>query len=256
MPYNERMQIVVDTLLTHYVQQGKGKTVVVLHGWADSAAGLTSLSAELAKKFEVIALDLPGFGMTGASEAVWGLDDYTQFVAHFLHKLGVKKVHALVGHSNGGALAIRGLASGVLQADKLVLLASAGIRTPQSTRNQLLKMIAKSGKMLVAPLPKNVKGKLRRKLYAAAGSDMLVAEHMQETFKRVVGQDVRDDAAKLVLPTLLIYGSADTSTPPKFGEEFNQRIEGSQLIVIPGAGHFVHLDAAPQVITAIKEFLS
>src|SRR5207253_11125140 len=125
--YNwDDMQVVVDSLLTQYETKGTGKLVLLLHGWGDSAAGLRGLQSALAKKYQVLSLDLPGFGGTEPPTSVWGLDEYAAFVAHFLQKIGVPHTYLLVGHSNGGAIAVRGLGRGVLPADKLVLLDSAG----------------------------------------------------------------------------------------------------------------------------------
>lgn len=250
------MQVVVDSLLTHYEVHGKGKLVLLLHGWGDSAAGLGDLQKTLAKQFQVVAVDLPGFGGTEAPHKVWGLDDYARFVAHFLQKVEFKKPHALVAHSNGGAIALRGLAKGELSADKLVLLASAGIRGVYKGRVKVLRYITKFGKALTMPLPKRVKNKLRRKVYKTVGSDMLVAEHLQETFKKVVTDDVRADASQLSLPTLLIYGENDDATPVWFGQTLHELIPGSTLEVLPGAGHFVHLDRPQEVATAIQEFVT
>jgi pimeloyl-ACP methyl ester carboxylesterase len=248
------MQVVVDSLLTHYEVQGKGKLVLLLHGWGDSAAGLSGLQKALAPKFQVVALDLPGFGSTEAPKGVWGLDDYANFVAHFLTKVDFKPPHVLVGHSNGGAIALRGLGKGELSADKLVLLASAGIRGTYKGRVKVLRYITKFGKALTMPLPKSIKAKLRRKVYKTVGSDMLVAEDLQETFKKVVTDDVRADAARLTLPTLLIYGEDDEATPLWFGQILHELIPGSTLEVLPDAGHFVHLDRPAEVTKAIQEF--
>jgi len=241
--------------MTRYSRAGKGKVLVLLHGWADSSAGLKTLADRLAKHFDVIALDLPGFGGTQAPPEAWGLDDYTAFVRDFLAKLGVTQVHALVGHSNGGAIAIRGLADGTLAADKLVLLASAGIRNEYKGRNKALRILAKTGKVVTMPLPKRVKTKLRRNVYRTIGSDMLVAEHLQETFKRIVNDDVRADAAQLLLPVLLVYGEDDESTPVWYAEQFHELMNESTLEILPGAGHFVHLDRPDDVHKAVLEFL-
>jgi pimeloyl-ACP methyl ester carboxylesterase len=248
------MQIVVDALLTQYEMQGKGKLVLLLHGWGDSSKGLAVLQKTLAKQCCVISLDLPGFGGTEAPKDVWGLNDYAVFVAHFLQKIGEKKLGTLVGHSNGGAIAVRGLGQGILQADKLVLMASAGIRGEYKGRIKALRLVTKAGKALTMPLPRSIKQGLRKKVYNTVGSDMLVAEHLQETFKKVVTDDVRADAAQLTVPTLLIYGENDESTPVTYGELFHQAIDGSTLEVLPGAGHFVHLDRPEQVAKAIEEF--
>ncbi len=249
------MQVVVDSLLTQYVAVGKGKLVLILHGWGDSSAGFTDLTSALAKDRQVIALDLPGFGGTEPPKTAWGLSDYAQFVQHFLQKIAAPPVAVLVGHSNGGAIAIRGLGSGVLQADKLVLLAAAGIRGEYKGRVKALRVFTKIGKALSLPLPKSVKQKLRRTVYSSVGSDMLVAEHLQETFRKVVTDDVREDAAKLSLPTLLIYGEADEQALPWYGEAYHQLITGSTLEILPGVGHFPHLEQPAKVTQAIKEFI-
>jgi pimeloyl-ACP methyl ester carboxylesterase len=248
------MQVIVDSLLTHYEVHGKGKVVLLLHGWGDSAAGLAKLQAALAKKYKVVAVDLPGFGSSQAPEGAWGLDDYAYFVSHFLAKIEAEKLHVLVGHSNGGAIAVRSLARGWLGADKLVLLASAGVRGEYKGRVKAIRMITKAGKALAAPLPKAVKHKLRKKVYKTVGSDMLVAEHLQETFKKVVTDDVREDASHLTLPTLIIYGDQDESTPQSYGKMFHEAIQGSQLEIVPGAGHFVHTDKPEVVVKALLGF--
>jgi len=81
-----------------------------------------------------------------------------------------------------------------------------------------------------------------------------VAEHLQETFKKVVTDDVRADAAHLAIPTLLLYGEQDDATPVRYGELFHEAIEGSTLEILPGAGHFVHIDRPHDVIAAIERF--
>lgn len=249
------MQVVTQSLMTQYMRAGTGKTVVLLHGWGDTSRGLQSLFTVLSKKYDVIALDLPGFGGTNAPPVAWGVDEYVAFVRDFLTKIKASSVYAFVGHSNGGAIAIRGLAGNELSADKLVLLASAGVRNEYKGRNQFLRILAKTGKLATKPLPKAVQKKLRHKAYATIGSDMLVAEHLQETFKRVVTDDVRTDAAQLSMPVLMIYGEQDQSTPVWYGEQFHELMTASTLEVLPGAGHFVHLDRPDDVQKAIMEFL-
>lgn len=250
------MQVIVDALLTHYEQTGSGKVVLLLHGWGDSAKGLHDLQAKLTKHYQVIALDLPGFGATEAPKVAWGLDDYAQFAAGFLKKIGTGDLWAIIGHSNGGAITIRSIARGWLQPERVILLASAGVRGEYNGRNRVYRMLAKTGKAAAAPLPKSVQKKLRKKLYTTIGSDMLVAEHLQETFKRVVTDDVREDAVRILVPTLLIYGEADTQAPVWYGEQYHELIPDSTLEVLPGAGHFVHLERPQVVERAIERFLA
>lgn len=249
------MQVVTNSLMTQYSRGGKGKTVVLLHGWADSSAGLRTIYEYLKNNYDVISVDLPGFGGTQAPPVAWGLDDYVLFVQAFLQKINVTQVYAFIGHSNGGAILIRGLGDGHLEAEKLVLLASAGIRNEYKGRNRALRILAKTGKLITLPLPQTVKKKLRRKAYKSIGSDMLVAEHLQETFKRVVTDDVRADAAQIIQPALLIYGEEDDSTPVWYGQQYHELMNESTLEILPGAGHMVHLDRPADVQKAITDFL-
>ena len=248
------MQVVVNGLITHYAIAGEGRTVLFLHGWGDSLAGFRELQGALSGEYSVVALDLPGFGQTQSPESVWGLDDYAKFVASFAAKLKLK-VSVVVGHSNGGAIAIRGLASETVKADKLVLLSSAGIRGESKGKLGAIQLVTKTGKILTSSLPGSVRAKLRRKVYSAVGSDMLVAEHLEDTFKKVVAEDVRADADKLKQSTLLIYGMEDRATPASYGELFSELIKRSRLEIIDNAGHFVHHDQPEQVRRLISEFI-
>jgi pimeloyl-ACP methyl ester carboxylesterase len=250
------MQAVVDGLLTNYTKTGTSKKVVILlHGWGDSLKTYQQLSKELGTSYTVICLDLPGFGGTQAPDGVWGLDEYAAFVHDFLNKQNIKTVYAFIGHSNGGAVLIRGLANKHITADKLVLLSAAGIRTAQKGQRLVIKAIAKTGKVATFWLPDHHKKKLQKKLYGTVGSDMLVVPHLQETFKKTVRQDVQQDAGKLTLPTLLLYGENDKATPPLYGEMYHQLIANSTFEIVGEAGHFVHQDQPVAVLAAIEGFL-
>ena len=248
------MQVVVDSLLTNYTRLGSGKTVVVLHGWGDNIAGIAPFLKGLSSTYDVVAMDVPGFGGTQAPDTSWGLDEYAGFLESFLTKLNIKP-HAIIGHSNGGAIAIRALAHG-LKTDKLVLLASAGVRGDNKKSIGVARVIAKVGKVLAKPLPQKTQRKLRSSVYATLGSDMLVAEHMQETFKRIVADDVREDAAKITQPTLLIYGQNDVSTPVHIGMTLQAAIAKSKIEIIPDVGHMLPTDATDTILKMITEFVS
>lgn len=249
------MNIVVDNLLTNYKLSGKGKLVVLLHGWGDSLEGLAGLQKRLAAHYQVLSVDLPGFGNTQAPPAVWGLDEYARFVAAVLEKLDLKQPYAVIGHSNGGALAIRATGNGVLEPQKVVLLAASGIRTNNPGKRFFLKILAKTGNIATLWMPERYRRGLRKSLYGTVGSDMLAVPHLQETFKKTVRQDVQGDAAAIQAPTLLIYGADDEDVPPADGERYKQLISDSRLEIIGQAGHFIHHDQPEKVAGLIEDFL-
>lgn len=249
------MNIVVDNLLTNYTLSGKGKLVLVLHGWGDSVRGVAGLQKALSADYKVLALDLPGFGGSQAPTSAWDLDDYARFVAAVLKKLDLQEPHAVIGHSNGGALAIRTVSMGLVKPAKLVLLAASGVRTNSQTKRFFLKVVAKTGNAATIWMPGRYRRALRKGLYGAAGSDILVMPQLEDTFKKTVRQDVQGDAAAISIPTLLVYAADDDAIPVADGKQYNSLIKHSKLHVIKDAGHFVHQDQPEKVTGLIQEFL-
>jgi pimeloyl-ACP methyl ester carboxylesterase len=228
--------------------------MVFLHGWGDSHTTFSRLVRNFDAEYECIRVDLPGFGGSQPPDSVWGLDEYASFVARFLDALKVTP-YVLIGHSNGGAVVIKATANGVLHPKYIILLAAAGIRNKQKLRRFTVQIIAKTGKVATRPLPERYRRSLRKKIYGSVGSDMLVEPHLQETFKKTVRQDVQADAAKILIPTLLLYGSDDTATPPMYGEIYASLLAQSKLVFIPHAGHFLHHDAEDMVVSQMLSFL-
>jgi pimeloyl-ACP methyl ester carboxylesterase len=246
------MNVVVNGLMSNYQKVGNGKAIVFLHGWADSAKSFSDLIAGLQDKFEIYALDLPGFGGTQMPPRAWGLDDYADFLNAWLNKLQVEPF-GMVGHSYGGAVAITAVSQG-LPVNKLILLASAGIRGKRPLRKKLMTAGAKAAKVPLLVLPADKRRRIKKKLYGSIGSDLMLVPHMEQTFRRIISEDVRTKAAKIDVPTLLIYGSKDKQTPPSDGHILNRSIKGSRLEII-GGGHFLHQEQAAKIAGLIKNFL-
>jgi len=249
------MQAVVNDLLINYERQGSGKKLILLHGWADSLKGMSILTSALSKNYDVINIDLPGFGGSQTPKTDWNLADFGHFLAQFIQKINLGDIYALIGHSNGGAVAIKAIAAGDITPHKLVLLSSAGIRSDKKSGLKAVRLATKAAKLASLPLPSATRKKLRHKLYDSLGSDLLTAENMSGSFKKVVAEDLSPAAAGLKLPTLLIYGEEDDQTPVMDGELYHQLIKGSTLEVITGAGHFIQKEKPELVVKSIKDFL-
>jgi pimeloyl-ACP methyl ester carboxylesterase len=249
------MTVIVDGYSVEYKKTGSGPVIVMLHGWGDTMSTYDQLVKKLQKDYTIIVLDLPGFGKTDSPKETFNLEKYAQFVHDFVAKIGEDTVFAYIGHSNGGAILIRGLSSGILSSDKLILLASSGVRSTYNKRKNLLRASAKAAKLMTMVLPESTQMKIKRRVYKKLGSDLFVAELLQETFKKVVSEDVVHDAAMIIQPTLLIYGSADRATPVKYGEMFAKQIENSDLKIVDGADHFLHHTHSEKVNKLVLDFL-
>ena len=249
------MTVVVNGLMTNYQKVGRGKVVVCLPGWGDTITTFNNLIDELKEKYTVLALDLPGFGGTQAPSQAWSLDDYANFTSAWLKKIKAAKVYAIVGHSYGGATAVVGVGNGKLTCDKLVLLASAGIRGNKGLQAKVVEVVTKIAKYPTLLLPRRYRNKLRRKVYESVGSDMMLLPHMEPTFRKIINQDIRPEAKLIKVPTLLIYGSEDDQTPVSQARLLAEAITDSNLEIIEGANHFLHHDVAGQVSRLTKAFL-
>ncbi len=251
------MQIIVEKLLTNYSLVGSGpKTILFLHGWADNAQSFQELATELNKTgdYQAILIDLPGFGGTQTPDTAWDLPDYAVFLAGFLKKIN-KRPSIIIAHSNGGAIAINGLANNVISTDKLILIGSAGIRS-SSSKKQALRLLAKPAKLAIKAAPKATQKRIKQKLYSAIGSDYLIADHMLDTFKRIVAYDVRTEAAHVTVPVCLIYGEDDQSTPLSYGKAFAEIMPHATLHIIPLAAHFVHHEQLYKVARISSKFMA
>ncbi len=229
--------------------------MLLLHGWGDRAATFERLTAHFEAKYTCVSVDLPGFGASEPPHEAWSLGDYARFVHHFLDKAKLSSVSVLVGHSNGGAIALKAVQTGEMTVEKLVLLASSGIRPKKTIKTSIITVGAKVGGVLTRLLPRSQQRELRVKVYNKLGSDFLAVPHMAETFKKVVREDVSADLSRVKVPVLLVNGADDTDVPLWIGKKFQHLLPHATLTVVSGTGHFVHIDALDQTATAIQEFL-
>ena len=252
------MKISIDGLNVAYSRAGAGKVVLLLHGWGASKENLAGLQTTLCKNFDVIALDLPGFGKSDTPPDDWTVGSYAKFLHTFLTQLDIKQLHAVIGHSFGGRLIIKGVSEGLLHPKKVVLIGSAGVKHSNSLRNKVYKIIAKIGKAaLWFPGLAKTREKLRTKLYSAAGSSdyLQVNNGMKKIFIATVNEDLSQDARAVTQPTLLVWGSEDNEAPLGDARLYASVMADATLKIVQEAGHFVHVDSPRKVEAWVESFL-
>jgi pimeloyl-ACP methyl ester carboxylesterase len=98
--------IEVEGMRIRYARSGHGKPIVLLHGIGASMHAWRFVFQPLAERFTVIAIDLPGFGLSDpAPDRKYGLDAQARRAATILAALGIRRCW-LVGSSMGGAIAL------------------------------------------------------------------------------------------------------------------------------------------------------
>lgn len=251
------MKLVVDGQLIEYKDAGKGKVLLLLHGWGASLGTYDALATVLEKRFRVIRFDFPGFGSSPKPEDSWGVSEYARLTASLVQKLKIDQVYAVIGHSFGGRVIIKGISLGVLTPDKVVLMGAAGIKPAKSIKKHALKAVAKTGKAVTSlPGIRRFRSSLQQKLYAAAGSnDYLEARSMQQIFLNTINEDLLPEVAATKQPTLLIWGENDQDTPLSDAYKMKDKLKKAELRIVPDAGHFVYLDAPAVVSSELEKFL-
>jgi pimeloyl-ACP methyl ester carboxylesterase len=251
------MNILVEGQLVEYRDEGKGRTVVLLHGWGLSLTTFKDLSAHLSNKFRVISLDLPGFGASPKPTSDWGAEEYATFVEAFVKKLKLDSVYTYIGHSFGGRIIIRGSADGLLLSEKVVLIDTAGIKPTKTPWKTFYGILAKTGKIVTAlPGLRSWRESLRKKLYNATGtSDYLQSGDMKQIFLKIINEDLLPYVHLIKQPTLIIWGERDYVTPLSDAQAIKDELPNGRLVVIPDAGHFPYLDDLEAVKKELDAFV-
>lgn len=247
----------IDGVRIAQVVVGEGLPVVMLHGWGANIGLLWPLGTALAAKgYRVYMLDLPGFGESAPVPAPWLVADYANFVLRFMDTHSLDRVH-LFGHSFGGRL---GLALGADHPQRLirmVLANSAGVRLKASWAAHLRLKVYKGVRDSLAQVgARSLSERLRgwySQRYGSADFNAATGV-MRETFVSVVNQDLLPYAARVAVPTLLLWGDQDQDTPPWQGQVLEKTIPDAGLVVLKGAGHYSYLDHLAQTVTVIDYF--
>jgi pimeloyl-ACP methyl ester carboxylesterase len=242
-------------LRTRYLVRGSGPPVLVLHGWGASIEAVHPILVGLAPVATVYALDLPGHGQSSLPPEPWGVTEYQAFVASFMDELGIERP-TIVGHSNGGRIAIRMAATEPKRAARLVLVDSAGIRPKRTLRYYRRVGMAKVGKYAARYLGKPGERLRAGMVGRVASSDYAAAGEMRPTLVRLVNSDLREYLPRISVPTLLVWGADDTDTPVADGRLMEQLIPDAGLVVLEGAGHYSYIDQASRFARIVSHFIA
>jgi pimeloyl-ACP methyl ester carboxylesterase len=104
--YYQDHYVDVQGVRTRYWSEGNGESIIIMvHGYSGSAEEWAWNIPPLKEKYRVIAIDLPGFGLTGEPEADYTYEYYSLFVNDFLDALRIPSAH-IMGHSMGGGVSL------------------------------------------------------------------------------------------------------------------------------------------------------
>jgi len=224
------------------------------HGWGQSLYSLKPLAESLRGVKKHVLIDFPGFGKSPVPEKVWCTEEYADAMAEVIRTQSAGPV-IWAGHSFGCRVGIQLAARHPELISGLCLIAGAGLPRKRSLWQKLyFGARVKLFKFLKKFIPL---GLSQDWLYTKFGSaDYKSAGPLRQIFVKVVNENLSAVAASVKCPTLLIYGSKDTETPPEIGERLSRIIPQSELIIMDDFDHYTILSKAQhQVVHRIHHFL-
>jgi len=215
--------------------------LVVLHGWGQSRNEWESVSKQFSAD-QVEIFDLPGFGTEPLVSESWGVPEYAAWVEKRIQNAHYSDV-ILLGHSFGGRIAALIASRRPSWLTKLVLYGAPVIYRPSASVQARI-AIAKIVKPL---LPTRSSGN--------SELDMADKKGLGAIFRRVVPFDLTAELPSIAAPTLLLWGENDTAVPLAIARESKELIKGSELKILPGAGHNAHLENPTLFVGMVNRFI-
>lgn len=220
------------------------KTLYIIHGWAYSTDPWTTTINLLEEQgIKVKMLNVPG--LTEKSDKVWTVEEYATWADKNIPDGAVA-----LGHSNGGRILLNLCAKKPDKLFRLILLDSAGVYEP-SRKRDLLRKVSKLG----APLKKlPLAEKVFHKLIGASDYSR-APENMKTTLSNMLDSDKSLSLEKVTIPVSILWGEADTVTPPRQARVLHDKLKHSSLKFFKDWTHAPYISHPAELARAIAEVL-
>lgn len=256
----------------HLQRLGRGEPMLLIHGTGASTHSWRDLAPRLARRFEVVAPDLPGHGFTASPGAErLSLPGMAGAVAGLLAATGLRP-RWVVGHSAGAAILARLCLDGAIEPQRLfslngALLPLGGLRHPafapvarlfvshpivprlfawQASHPAFFeRMLAQTGSRLDERGVELYRRLARRPMHIATALDMMARWDVRS---------LEHELPRLSTPLVLVSGGRDRMIPPSHAQGVHRLVPSARLVTLPDAGHLAH-EEYPDEIAALIESL-
>lgn len=266
--------LTVDGVRLHYVEQGRGEPLVLIHGNGMMIQDflVSGIVDDLAKRYRVIIIDRPGYGYSDRPHALWTPRAHATLFQKALQQLGVTQA-VVLGHSWGALVAV----ALALQAQQLVrsLVLASGYYYPTVRADVMLSTpaaipgIGDLMRYTVSPVVSRI---LQPALIKAMFAPASVTDRFEREFPKAMMlrplqlRASAEDAAlmtpvtielekhyrDLKLPVVIIVGDDDQiADVDRQSKRLHKELPNSELVVVPGMGHMIQHLAPRKVIAAI-----
>ena len=218
--------------------------MVFLHGYLSSKEAFTAQIEYFSRFYRVTAFDFLGFGKSKPLTEPFSVSDYAAWTKEILALLQVQKPR-VIAHSFGCRVVVKMAARDSEAFEKILLTGPAGIL---SKRGLAYRLKVKSYRLVKKFAPAFAERNFGSQEYRS------LSPIMKESYKKIVNEDLRKDAARIKTPTLIVEGEQDKTTPLAEAQVYLQSLQNGRLRGMQG-GHFAFAEYPLAFNLIAEEFL-
>ncbi len=238
--------ITLEGEIVHYEVLGRGRPMLFLHGWIGSWRYWIPAMQAASIAFRAYSMDMWGFGDTGKSEALYGIDNQIKLIESFMDNLGIMKI-ALVGHGLGAVVALSFAQKHPDMVDRMM-----AVGLPLSSNSVNVTWRSMSTEELIdsflgrLPAHEAVRPEARKASIQAIAASFADLEKL-DMFRIVMN---------MITPCLLVHGQGDQVISPLSGDVIANLPGQVQYIGFEQSGHFPMLDETTKYNRLLSDFLA
>ncbi len=249
----------------HILDTKKGdKTILLLHGYLETLYIFNELIEILEKRYRVIAIDLPGHGLSGSDKEINSMEFCARTAVDVLKKSGVEKAY-VAGHSMGGYVAQNCIKLFPELFKGIILLNStpfADSPEKKSDRKREMELIlsAKLGHLASISIPKMYAPSNLRRLDEKIEETVEITETHDPNgiVASIRGMMEREDTSSVLAETpkvLMVFGTEDKFITEPVREKLIENFPKANTAVIPETGHNSFIESPEAVVSALEDFM-
>ena len=255
--------ITTDQGIVHYEVYGRGRPVILLHGWLGSWGLWQETMAYLGRYYRTYAMDFWGFGESGKKRETYAVQDFVSLVDQFMDRLGIAEA-PLVGHSMGGTVSLSVAIQFPARVRKVVIIGSPIVGSSLAFPLKL------AGYRFIAFMLFNMMWAFRGAMKFASPyicADPRFPEMMDrdlssttvESFLRSIASlrstDLRPMLSQVKIPVMGMFGDRDNIVNPRQWQPLLAGVPHAQIVRWERAQHFIMMDTPQDFMEKLKTFL-
>lgn len=241
-------------------------SITLIHGVGGSAEDFKELVPGLSKHFDLLLLDLPGFGLSQGHENIFSPQKYATLLIDLLPSL-VNSTNYIVGHSMGGNVSVQIALQAPNLAKKLILIDAAGFLNKFSYSEHVMANYVGNTIPLAKQYSSTVKNAVSalnqflpdptKILLSSPGRSLILDDNINAiSALAVMNEELSALIRKKSPPTFIIWGGKDQIMPVQVSTMLSYLLNTHSVFIFPEAGHSPQKEHPSEIVSKIENFIA